>query len=52
MPTPQDTDPLDNTPLNCSMPEQDSESSTEYSEDPNPHHALVELQEHFQQLQE
>ena len=28
MPSPHNTAPLDNTPLNCSMPEQDSESST------------------------
>ena len=41
-----------NTPPNCSMPEQDSESFTKYSKDPDPGHDLAELQEHFKQLQE
>ena len=30
----QDTAPLDNTPLNCGMPEQDSESSHETQQGP------------------
>ena len=44
--------PPDNTPLNHSIHRQDSESSTEYSEEPDPHCDLADLQEHFQQLQE
>ena len=52
VPTPQDTPALDNTSLNHSIPEQGSESSAKYSEDPNPWHDLAELQEQFQQLQE
>ena len=52
VPVTQDTSALDNTPLNHSLPEQDSELSAEYSEDPDPHCDLAELHEHFQQLQE
>ena len=51
-PTPQNTAPLDNVPLNHSIPEQDGESSPKYSEDPNLHCNLAELQEHFQHLLE
>ena len=51
-PASQDTAPLDNTPPNCSMSKQDSESPTEYSKGPDSHHDLAELQKHFQQLQE
>ena len=52
VPAPQDTNALVNTPLDCSMHKQDGESSAKYRVDPNPHHDLAELQEHFQQLQE
>ena len=44
--------PLENTPPDCSMPKQGSESSAKYSKDSDPHCDLAELQEHFQQLQE
>ena len=43
-PAPQDTAPLNNLPLNCSIPEQNGESSAEYSRDHNPHCDLAELQ--------
>ena len=32
-PAPYNTAPLDNTPWNCSMPKQDSDSPAKYSED-------------------
>ena len=51
-PAPQDTAPLDNIPPNHSMAEQDGESSTKYSESPDPYCDLAKLQKHFQQLKE
>ena len=51
-PAPHNTDPLENTPPTNSIPKQDDEATTKYSNDLNPHCDLAELQEHFQQLQE
>ena len=44
--------PLENSAPIHSIQEQDGETNTEYSEEPNPHRDLAELWEHFQQLQE
>ena len=50
--TPCDTAPPENTPLTHSILEQDGEKTAKYSKDPNAQRDQVELQEHFQQLQE
>ena len=47
-----DTAPLDTTPSTHSIPGLSGKTATEYSEDTHPQKDLVQLQEHFQQLQE
>ena len=51
-PAPHNAAPLENTPPTYSIPELDSETTTEYSEDTNPKRDLVSVAGTFQQLQE
>ena len=51
-PAPQDTVAQYTTPTTPSILELDSETATGYSEETNPQNNLVQLQKHFQQLQE
>ena len=46
------TAPLENTPPTHSILELHSEATAKYSKDTNPERDLLQLQEHFQQLQE
>ena len=52
MSTHHNTTPLDTTLSTHSITDLDSETAAEYSQDTNPQRDLVQLQEHFQQLQE
>ena len=52
VPALQDTTPLDLVPPDHTMPGWESESSDKYSEEPNTHHHLAELQDQFWQLQD
>ena len=51
-PAPHNTAPLENTPPTHSLLEEDGEATSKYSKDSNPQRDLVEILEHFQQLQE
>ena len=52
MPDLHNTAPLKNTPSSHSIPKQDGETTTKYSNDSTSQCDLAKLQEHFQQLQE
>ena len=51
-PASHNTAPLENTPPTHSIPKQDGEDTSKYSNNSNLQCDLAELQEHFQLLQE